>query len=365
MTRRHCAPASWRPLVLAAALTMVSGADSATAQTVMVKGAPAGSNVEVVLNAATVGTAAAVPGGYTTVAMPPSADAKADPKAAIDAFIFVDTCDSRLRVLIVERGAQAAALEASCIRREIAGLFLVRPVSTLVVDVTGPSPTLLLRQRKFNPGAGPRTWSPSPLGLVVFGGGSYTWFSKTGDLACGNVDRCIQDDSGGGYTFGAAYWILPFVAAEATYVKPGDTYASGTGAAAGTLYSFNSALDAEVLTVSGIAGYPAGPVRVYGKFGAAYHRATFTTTESVGDSTITVGGVTQTIPGGTQTLAYRTSGWGWMLGGGLEVWLNRTIAAYGEFGWGPIKGKDMDGGEAVMDEKLTQILFGAKVHIGR
>jgi hypothetical protein len=336
---------------------MVSGAGAATAQTVMVKSAPSGSNVEVVLNAATVGSAAAVPGGYTTLAMPQSAGAKAE----MDAFIFVDVCDNRLRVLIVERGAQAAAQEAGCTRREIAGLFLIRPISTLVVDVAGPSPTLLLRQGRFDPTAGPRTWSPSPSGLMLFGGGSYTVFSQASALACGDVADCNRHDSGTGYTFGAAYWFLRFLAAEATYVKPADMNAAG----AGGNYSFDSALDADVLTLAGMAGIPAGPVRIYGKLGTTYQRATFSTTESVPDSTITIGDVTETIPGGTQTLAFRTSGWGWMFGGGLEAWLTRSFAVYGEVGWAALKGRDMDGGEGVMDDKLRLILFGARIHIGR
>jgi hypothetical protein len=186
-------------------------------------------------------------------------------------------------------------------------------------------------------------------------------FSQASALACGDVASCIPDDSGPGYTFGAAYWFLPFLAAEATYVKPGETYASG----AAPRYSFNSTLDADVLTLAGVAGIPAGPIRVYGKFGTTYHRATFSTTESVADSTITIGDVTETISGGTQTLAFRTSGWGWMFGGGLEAWLNRSFAVYGEVGWGAIKGPDQDGGEAVMNDKLLTILFGARVHIGR
>jgi hypothetical protein len=358
MTRRQAtrADAPWL-LVLAAVIDLIVGIGVSAAQTVIVKNAPPGSTVELVLNAAPVGSTAASSSGYTTLAVGQSANSKPE----IDALVFVDLCDNRRRVLIVERGLQAAPLEPECVRREITGLFVVRPISTLVVDVGGPIPTLLLRQGRFDPASGPRSWRPAPTGLVVFGGGSYTAFKDARAAVCGNVDNCSGADSGVGYTFGIAYWLLPFIAAEATYLKPANATAIGTGAN----YDFSNVVDADVLIVAGVAGLPVGPLRVYGKGGMTYHRALFATTETIDDSTITIDGVAQTIPGGTQKLEFQTGGWGWMFGGGLEAWMNRTFAIYGEFGWVALKGKDLDGGEGVMDDTLIQVLFGARVHLGR
>lgn len=359
MTGRHGTPVAspWRLLALVAVLIVVVGVRAPAAQTVIVKGAPVGSTVELVLNTAAVGSAPADRSGYTTLVVGQSANAKPE----IDALVFVDQCGNRQRVLIVERGQPAAPLDSACVRREVTGLFVVRPISTLVVDVGVPNPTLLLRQGRFDPTSGPRVWTPSPAGLVVFGGGTYAAFDLATAAACGNVSNCAGVDSGFGYTFGVAYWFLPFLAAEATYLKPASTNAMGVG----SNYNFANSLDADVLTVAGTAGYPVGPVRIYGKAGATYHRALFATTETIDDSTITIDNVPQTVPGGTQTLEFRTGGWGWIFGGGLEVWLNRTVGAYGEVGWASLKGKDLDGGEGVMDDKLFLILFGARVHLGR
>ena len=52
----------------------------------------------------------------------------------------------------------------------------------------------------------------------------------------------------------------------------------------------------------------------------AYHWTENTGTETIDDLTITVDNVQQTIPGGTQASLLQTEGWGWLFGGGGEVW---------------------------------------------
>jgi hypothetical protein len=359
MRRRDRVPlcSAWRLLALATVIDVGMGVGTLSAQTVVVRGAKIGSTVDLVLNAAAVGSATVGESGFTTLV----AEQPPDAKPQIDALIYVDQCDDRHRVLIIERGRSAPPLESGCDRSEITGLFIVRPTSTLVVDVSTPSPSLLLRQGRYNPARGSRASATAPGGLVIFGGGTFGKFKSGSVWSCGDVSGCSGSDSGLGYTAGVAFWVVRFLAAEATYVKPVDVTARGLG----TGYRFDSSTDADVLTVAAVVGIPAGSARIYGKAGGTYHHALFTTNETIRDSTITVDGVEQTVPGGTQTLQFQTEGWSWMFGGGVEVWLNRLFGWYGEAEWLSLKGKDMDGGEGVMNDKAFQFLFGARLHIGR
>jgi len=335
-----------RLLTLAAALNLTLGVGVVTAQTLIVRNAPPESTIELVLNVATIGSTKSDAGGLATLAVNLSANVN---KTEIDAQIFVDVCDNVRRVLIVERAVQPPSQEGGCARRDMGGIFLVRQISTLVVDMAGPSPTLLLRQGRVSL-APPRAWGPPPIGLVLFGGGAFTKVRDTRALACGNVTQCSGEDAGLSYTFGAAYWVTPFLAAEGSYVKPADVTAAGTG----DTFRFNSSLDAHVVTVAGKVGVPLGPVRLYGQLGANYHRATFDTTQTM----------TNVTEGGTQTYELETGGWGWMFGGGLEAWVAPRFAIYGEGGRAALKGAAVDDGDGAIDDRLTFILFGARVRIG-
>ena len=347
-----------RRLALAAVLCVIAGSRVATAQTVVVKNAPPGATIEVLVNATAAGSTAADAEGNAKIALPAAANPD---KQDFDAYIFVDVCGSRRRVLIAATGGNAAPQDAACARREIPGVFWVRPITTLVVDVGGASPTLLLRQGPYDPSASPRTWSPVPTGLVVSGGAGWSWLGNASAVACGNVSICTGDESGFGYTVGAAYWFTRNVAAEATWMKPGGMSAEGGG----TDYRFTSEQDTSVLTVAGKVGGPVGPVRIYGTLGTTYQRSTLSTTQTIDDRTVIVGEVTTTIQGATQALAVRTSGWGWLAGGGADFWVSRHFAAYAEFTRASLKGSDRDGGEGVLDDSLTTIMFGARVRIGR
>lgn len=355
----------WRRLTLAAALNVTVGVGVASAQTVIVKNAPPGSTVELVMNADTVGSATVSPGGDAKLSMKLSGSAG---ETGTDVRILVDVCANLRRVLLVERGLQPPPQD--CSRREIVGVFVLRRVTSLVVDVAGPNPMVWLRQ-----GPVPRewlgegsalparasVWRSSATGLALFGGLDFARFSHAVATSCGNVEQCAGTRPLGSFTVGAAYWFTRYLAAEASYLKLGSVTVNGSG---GT-FRFNSSLDAQVLNVVGKVGAPIGGARIYGLGGANYHRATLSTNQTIDDVTLIVDDVEVTLPGGTQKFQLRTGGWGWLFGGGLEIWVARPLAVYAEAGYVALKGSDRDGGEGSINERVTYILAGARVHLGR
>jgi hypothetical protein len=356
----------WRRVTLAAALNVTVGVGVASAQTVIVKNAPPGSAVELVMNADTVGSATVSPGGEAKLTGKLAGSAA---ETGTDVRIYVDVCANLQRVLLVERGLQPPPQEA-CSRREIVGVFVLRRVTTLVVDVAGPNPMVWLRQGSVPKewlGEGParparaRVWRSSATGLALFGGGDFVRFSNAVATSCGNVEQCSGKRSLGSFTVGAAYWFTPYLAAEASYLKLGDVPVDGRG----DTFRFNSSLDAQVLSVVGKVGAPIGGARIYGQGGANYHRATLSTNQTIDDVTVVVDDVEVTLPGGTQAFQLRTGGWGWLFGGGLEIWVARSFAIYAEAGYVALKGGDRDGGEGSINERVTYILAGARVHVGR
>jgi hypothetical protein len=350
---------SWRPLALAAAFNLIAGIGVAAAQTVIARNATPGSTVELVLNDTALGTATADPRGDATLPMNLSA---AIQKAETDVFVFVDVCESLRRIVVVERGLQPQAPPAGCERREVVGLFFVRRVSSVVVDVGAVNPTVWLRQGAvdLHPPRPSKVWSPAPTGLVLFGGGAIARFRDPLTVFCGNVVDCSGDKSRIAYSVGATYWVTNFLGADVSYLQPAELSFSGSA----DTYRFNSFLDAHVLTVSGKGGIPIGPARVYGQFGANYHRATFGTTETIDDKTVTVDGVAQTITGGTQSFTLKTAGWGWAWGGGFEVWINPSFGVYAEFGRAQLKGNAIDDTAGENDDRVTPLIVGARVRIG-
>lgn len=344
----------WRPIVLAVALNAGAGAGIAAAQTVTVKNAPPGSAVELVLNAATVATGTASDAGVATL----TAKMKdAIGKVEIDANVYVDVCEGKRRVLIVEVGSPTVPTEAGCDRRQVSGLYWVRPVNTIVVNLAGIAPTLLLIKGAYVEPAlspdgtpktseGPRSWRQAPTGLVLSGGAGYSKFRDAFLIACGTVTPCNGGGSGLSYTAGATYWITRYLGVEGSYVKPKNMTADG-----GDTFTFDSTLDADVWSVAGLVGAPIGPVRLYGKAGVNYHQATSTTVETI-----------DTV---SQTLAFQTKGYGWLFGGGGEGWITSRVAIFGEFGVARIKGDAKGGGEAFIDDRLRLLMGGIRIHLGR
>jgi hypothetical protein len=340
---------------LAAALTLTLSAGVASAQTVLVRNAPPDSSLEVVLNTTPIGTATADARGIATL---PVSLSKNLNKTETDAQIFVDVCANVRRVLVAERALSIPAPEAGCTRRDMGGIFVVREVSTLVVDFAGPSPTLMLRQGRVSLEPA-RVFGP-PSGLVIFGGGGFTSLSNETSAACGTLAECARDDFGSAFTAGASFWFGQYIAAEGSYVKP----SKGTADGSGTGFRFESIFDSEMFTAAGKIGAPVRAVRIYGKVGANYHRATLRTTQTVEDVTITVDGVEQTIRGGNQVYWVKTAGWGWLFGGGLEVWVAPAFGIYGDVSRAALKGSAIDDEEGLTDERVTTMFVGARIRIG-
>jgi hypothetical protein len=358
---------SWRQLALAAALNVTLAIGTGTAQTVMVRHAPPGSTVELVLNATTIASATVSPAGDATLAVDLAAHGG---KQETDAYLHVDVCGDLHRVLLAERGQLPPPAAESCNKRENLGLFLVRRITSLVVDVAGASPTARLRQGPIpaewlavenGPVVTSKTSRPSPRGLVLFGGGGFAKAHDALAVSCGNVSGCTGDDFRFDYAAGAGLWITRYFAVETGYLKPSDVVTKGSG----TNYRFNSSLDTRVMTVAGKVALPLGLVRLYVQGGANYHRGISNTTQTVDDTTVTVDGGPVVIKGGTQSLRLRTAGWGWLAGGGLEIWVAPAFAIYAEVGRIKLNGDSLDGSEGRMDSRVTTILIGGKVRIGR
>jgi hypothetical protein len=337
-----------RLLLYAAVLIVMFGAGTAQAQTVVLRKVPAGASIEVTVNGASAASTKSEAGGDVIL---PIKMFEGTGKTETDSQVLVGKCDNNVvRVLLLERGHSVPPEEPGCTRRDMGGWFLVKPVSSLVVDVGSPSPTLLLRQGSYSLDP-PREWSDAPTGLVLFGGASLTSTSSFKDVACGTLTDCSSDGAEFGFAVGAAYWLLPWVAAEGSYIRPKEFSASGTG----DTFRFTSTLDTHIVNVMGKIGVPAGPFRPYGQIGGLYHRATLATTQTMTNQTESP----------VQTYSVETGGWSWVFGGGLEVWLNSSVAIYGELNRGALKGPAVDPDvEGLLDDRVTALVVGARIRIG-
>ena len=348
---------SWRPLALAAVLNLIVGAGTVAAQTVMTRNAQPGTVVEVVVNATPVGSGTTDAAGTATITLDLAAAAG---KPQIDADVYVDTCDNKRRVLIVERGQPSSPQAPDCPRRDDLGFFLVRRVSTLVLDLTGTPPTIMLRQGDVSFDPADLVAVAPPSGLVLFGGAALAQFANATALACGNVPTCSGKDARFAYTGGLELWFKPFLAVEAAYIKSTkiDVEGSGTG------FRFDSSLDPYIVSIAGKVGIPARRARFYGKGGVNYHRAIIETTQTNDERTVTVDDVPQTIPGGTQSFELTTAGWSWLFGGGVEFWIKSSFSIYGEVTRAALKGSALDDEEGEMDERVNLYTVGVRIRIG-
>ena len=337
---------------------MTIGIGSAAAQTVIVTDASPGTAVEVQMIEGTGGRGTTDAKGNASVALALPAGT-----TQTDVHVFVDTCDMRVGVQVVGAGLQPTPSMAGCMRHDIAGVFVLRKVTTLVVSLDGPS--LHLTQ-----GPAPAEWLTHgdasaaawrmPKGVMLFAGAGATHFSNAVSAACGDATTCSGDSIIRTVAAGATFWITPFLGAQFTYVRPGQGMTTGTG----TGFHFSSALDSDVMTVAGAVGIPIGRVRLYGLGGANYHHATSATTETIDDVTAVVNGTAQTIIGGTQQFEHKTQGWNWLAGGGLEAWVSRSFALYIEAQDARLKAADIGSSEGGIDEHLTFIVIGGRVRLG-
>jgi hypothetical protein len=348
------------PLVVAAAVGVFAQASLASAQTVIARKVPPGSTVELVLNETKVGTGTADADGDAKI---PFKVQDSSGKAEMDAAVHVDTCENVRRVVVVERGKSAAIPEVGCTRKDVLGLFLIKPVSNIVVNTDSPNPTVWLRQgsvdlRQKAPGS---RWNDMPTGLVVSGGAGLGKYRDQVFLLCGNVSSCEGSDTRITYSLGGTFWLSRHIGAEGVYVQPADVNVSGTG----SNFRFSSQLEAHYFAANGKVGIPAGRVRIYGQAGSNYHRGSMSTTQTNNDVTLTINGIATTIPGGTQTIKIRTGGWGWQFGGGLEVWMKKSIGIYGELGRTRIKGESVEGPQGELSDYLTTFIAGMRFKIGK
>lgn len=338
----------WRLLAIAAALNMPAA--TAAAQTVMVRNAPPGVNVELLLNDLVTATGTTSPAGEVSL------DLEMPEPGEMDANVYVDVCEKTRRVLVVDRNKRPSPPPAGCERREISGVFWVRRINTLVVDVGGVQPAMLLIKGAYTPpkpaapegegGDASTPRRPSPTGLTLFGGSGLGKFRNAFLIACGNAVGCDGHDGGLGYSFGGTFWFTRWLGAEGAYLKPRTVTAKG-----GDTFTFDSAFDVDVFTVAAKLAIPAGPVRVYGLAGGNFHQSTLTLTE--------------TIDTATQSFGQKTHGWGWLFGGGGEVWVTPKVALYGEMSFAHVKGKAEDKGEGFVDDRLRFLAFGARIRLSR
>lgn len=338
----------WRIVATTAAVVMAT-AGVGSAQTVYLRNAPAGSSVEVVVNTTSSGTGTVDAGGEAKVAFK-----LPEGKIEMDSGVFVDACDKTRKILIVDHARQPPPPAEGCDRREIPGIYWVRPVNTVVVDLGGATPSLLLVRGDYTP---PKATSgndeerpsrPLPTGLVMYAGGTYSNFRDAGILACGNATPCSPSTTGLSYAFGATVWLTRFVGVEGGYMRPHQVKASG-----GDTFHFDHTLDSDVWTIAGKLGAQAGPVRIYGQGGMNYHEATSKTVE--------------TIENVAQTFEYKTTGWSWIFGGGMEAWIGarQRMAIFADGGLLRIKGNAESGGEAKIDDRLKYVTVGVKLRLSR
>ena len=351
----------WRSLVVLFVCQVAIGATLASAQTVIVRHAAAGSTVELLLNSRPVATAQADAAGMATVTAPETKD------VPLDANVWVDACFGVTRVILARAGAQPA-VDPSCRRSQIAGLYLVQRITSLVIDVSD-MPSVRVRQGRV-----PADWlrDPAPTaaqeagaaapplppltGLTLFGGIGRGTSLNFGSQSCGTVPSC-SDNTPTPYGGGVAWWFTDYVAAEARYSYLGNLEAAATA----DTFRFTTTREGGSIAVSGRGGVRFGRVRPYGRAGLNLHRETLTTTQTLDDTTVEIDGVTQTIPGGTQILQFRTRGWTPVYGGGVEVWLSRFVGIHGDVQRIGLKGSDDRGADIDIDDALITVQGGVTV----
>lgn len=327
------------------ALAIVSGlglAGTATAQTVAVRGLPPGSTAELAQGTAVVSANADAAGDATLTGN------LSDP-AGVRVNLYVDTCESSRRVVIVERDAAVPPAGAGCARAAIPGLFVVRPVSTLVINLSDANPTVLLRQGPFDFRRVQRSGIEPAEGLMIFGGGGWSRLHEAKGTSCGNIPECPGSDSGFGFGGGIGFWLTQYAGIEASYYKPAKSLFEG----ATNNSLFQTTIEPHVLMFTAKLAVPVGPVRIFGQGGATYHRSTIATRQDSADQI-------------EDRFEMRTAGWGWTFGGGIETWLSNSVALYVEGGHAALKGPGVEtGGEGRLDERMTFALAGLRVNLNR
>ncbi len=344
---------------LAAAAVFVLSAGSALAQTVIVKGAAPASTIELMLNDDRAGSGTVDASGFGSVAgnLFPTPQ-----KTETDVRVFVDACAGTTRILIVETFRQAPPVAGACNREAIPDVFVARPITTFVIDISSSPPSVLIRQGRppaewlagaTNISIRPKRTVPAPPGLVLGASVGLASFSDIATVACGDITDCQSSNAVGVAGAHVSYWLKPYFAIDVGYLAPGKASTSGSG----TNYQFTSEFTTDVATFGGKAGGQAGPVRIYAMGGADYATTLVTTLQ-----TVTASATTTAITG---TTGYKTKGWSWYAGGGLETWVKPWVGAYAEAARYVIKGASVDAAnEGTVDDAMFVVSAGIRIHIG-
>ncbi len=357
-----------RLAVLAAALTVTGAVGLATAQTVVVTKVPPGATVELTLNADTIGTATADAAGIARLPVNLGAGGR---KPEADARILIEVCEKTRRVTLLEAGWEAPPSAPGCTRQQVFGVFYLQKITTVVVSAgeqaqsvwikQGPAPEAWLREQPTETTKDEGMTVAVPSGLVLFGAMGLSKYKNAAVVSCGVMAPCASDDNQIAGWFGGEYWVRPFVAASVGYLKPAGAKANGEGDG----YRFDTSLDPNVVTIAGKVGLPAGRFRPYGEMGASYNWTTRTTSQTMDEKTLDVDGLPVVVPGGTQTFTLKTDGWSWIWGAGVEFWISKSVAIWGEYSWVGLKGNASGGGEGELDDSLTSIFVGVRVRLGK
>ncbi len=346
---------AWRLPVMAAAV-MLGCASAASAQSVMVRHLPPGSAVEAVINTGPAISGTANQDGDVTLVFPASTPLGPGGKAEMDANVFLDTCKAVHRVVIFDRAKTPPPAADDCDRREITGVFWVRRVNTLVVDTATSTPSLLLIKGKYVPPPPPKPESASgedetqkprrksPVGPMIFGGGGLGTYSAIAGETCGLVSPCSTNQTAINGTAGIQFWMKEWLGIEGSYLRPKQFNASG-----GDTFTFNTGVTADIYSVNGLVGAPLGLVRPYAKGGVNFTASSSTTVETIDVS--------------SQTIAFKTRGWGYAYGGGVDVTIGKRIIGFAEVDFLKLNGGAVGGGPAQLDDKYTAIVIGARLQL--
>jgi hypothetical protein len=185
-----------------------------------------------------------------------------------------------------------------------------------------------------------------PAGIVAFAGGGLTSYRDAELAFCGDTSSCGKN-ARIPYTAGATWWLKPWIGVEGAYLKPRRFTAAGSSGN----YSFDSTLDVDMATIAGVVGIPIHAVRLFGKAGANFQYEKSTTRN--------------TINGAEQTIRTQAQGWGWLFGGGLEIWMAPAVAIYADAGLAGLRGTPIGGGEVRFEDRLSYVNVGIRIHIGR
>jgi hypothetical protein len=364
-TQRQGMMTPWRRLALLAALNLVAGAGVAAAQTVIVRNAPAGAPVEITFNSKPLVKGTADQQGDVTLPLKlPTSGPETDVR------VFLDSCGDLRRVVMLDRFSLPPSPDTGCERRDVVGLYVVRPETSLMIDV-GPRAAVWLRQ-----GPLPKQWMladdaitdepakprpPAPKGIVLSAGGLLAPFSFGLAADCGEITDCSSKNSPYGFSVGAGVWLTRFLGIEGTYARPRNITAKGSD----TGFSFEATREIEFFTLVAKAGFPIGQVRFYGLGGINYHRSNTEMSETIDETTVTIDDVATTVPGGTWTYKYGSKKSNWIFGGGMEVWVSKRLGIFGEISRVKVSGGGPSGTLPVMDDRSTFIVAGLRLHLGR